>query len=366
MFDISIIGAGITGAFSAWLLAKAGYRVALYDVKDDLFAATSVNPGGINPLHGPGIPGDMQDFFLHCYQLHKAIVGELTETTGIDYRFRIIDRLFLKDRHDKASLFEAASLYREAKGFSCEILDESDLYKLENRLHPEKFIGLITSGNAVVDSFLYQQALLSAGKAIGVQYIKAEVEHLIITENRVDSFIVNGLKESCNTIVLAGGYRATSLISAYCKRFFIKPAKGQLLCVKINGKPLKFDITNELTGIYKIDDNNYWLGGTMEVPDGDSHVTEWAKAEIIRNIEFMMPGLKNYEVIDQKAAYRPLTEDGRPVVGKVANLDNVYLCGGGGSKGILTSSGLAEELTSLIVSNECKYPELTPQRFDQL
>src|SRR3954447_3194675 len=66
---IAVVGGGITGAFAAYFLARRGVEVTLIE-RDDVGAhASGKNPGGLNPLHGPGIPGPMQDLAREAFRL---------------------------------------------------------------------------------------------------------------------------------------------------------------------------------------------------------------------------------------------------------------------------------------------------------
>ena len=57
--DAVVIGGGITGVFVTYYLARKGLSTVLVE-KDGLAAhASGSNPGGLNPLHGPEIPGRM-------------------------------------------------------------------------------------------------------------------------------------------------------------------------------------------------------------------------------------------------------------------------------------------------------------------
>ena len=57
---IVVVGGGIAGAFAAYFLAGDGYDVRLIERGGIGGQASGLNPGGLNPLHGTGIPGSMQ------------------------------------------------------------------------------------------------------------------------------------------------------------------------------------------------------------------------------------------------------------------------------------------------------------------
>src|SRR3954453_7645849 len=67
---IAVVGGGITGAFAAYFLARRGAEVTLIERDEVAAHASGKNPGGLNPLHGPGIPGPMQELSLEAFRLH--------------------------------------------------------------------------------------------------------------------------------------------------------------------------------------------------------------------------------------------------------------------------------------------------------
>ena len=68
--NVVIIGGGITGAFIGYYLAKQEVAVSIIDPESEDSRASSNNPAGINPLHGPDIPGIMSEFAMFSYPSH--------------------------------------------------------------------------------------------------------------------------------------------------------------------------------------------------------------------------------------------------------------------------------------------------------
>jgi D-amino-acid dehydrogenase len=60
-----------------------------------------------------------------------------------------------------------------------------------------------------------------------------------------------------------------------------------------------------------------------------------------------------------------MTLDGLPIVGRAPGWDNVYLSTGGGTKGILFSTGMAKAIAELITTGASSLPiaALSPERF---
>ena len=133
--EIAVIGAGITGAFTAYLLARDGHPVVLLDGEAAPYRGTNCNPGGINPLHGPGLPQPMAEFYLLSHRLHSRVREEVMTLSGIDYGFRVIDRLFLAFSLEEQQQLQAmGEAYNACQDFSAQWYEPGQLNTLDQRI----------------------------------------------------------------------------------------------------------------------------------------------------------------------------------------------------------------------------------------
>ena len=93
--DVVVIGAGIVGGMTAYLLRRRGLSVTLLEPDSLGSHASGLAFGGLDPLHGIGLPEPLLDFSLFCFGRHWSIARELHGATGIDPQFRTRDRLYL-------------------------------------------------------------------------------------------------------------------------------------------------------------------------------------------------------------------------------------------------------------------------------
>ena len=93
--DVVVIGAGIVGSMSSYLLSKRGLSVTMLDPDPLGSHASGFAFGGLDPLHGMGLPEPLLDFSLHCFRRHQDMARELHGATGIDHHFQTRDRLYL-------------------------------------------------------------------------------------------------------------------------------------------------------------------------------------------------------------------------------------------------------------------------------
>jgi glycine/D-amino acid oxidase-like deaminating enzyme len=134
---VVIVGAGLTGAYTAYLLAQAGVQVVSIDPLDTPGHASDVNPGGLNPLHGPGIPGPVSAFALRCHELHKREWNSVQSLSAIDFQPRLVTRLILALSSDELKALDAtADMYRATQGFDASQLKSESLRELRQGISP--------------------------------------------------------------------------------------------------------------------------------------------------------------------------------------------------------------------------------------
>src|SRR5690606_1157878 len=159
-------------------------------------------------------------------------------------------------------LRDMAHLYDAAPGFDAIWLDPAQIRFLEPRVSDRVLGGLLTRGNGVVDSRRYNQALLSAARRLGARHVKRDVHSIVQEGGRVTHIEVDGRREACDTLVIANGCWSSEFCTQLGFPLTIVPIKGQMLVVRIPGRPFAWDITHGLTGLYQYRDDLYWLGGT--------------------------------------------------------------------------------------------------------
>ena len=365
-YSVAVIGAGITGAFTAYLLARDGHPVMLLDGETASYRGTSCNPGGINPLHGPGLPVPMAEFYLSSHKLHAQLREEIMSLSGLDYGFRFIDRLFLAFSADEQKqLLAMGQEYGAQPGFTAQWLTPDELKALDERISDSAVGGLFTSGNAIVDSESYCEALLQSAIKLGCRYIKSDVSDVIVAAGRVTHVETSAEKIACEAAIITAGYCTAAICSRLGLAVPVAPLKGELLVVKLPGAPLEFDITRGLSGLYQLRDNLYWLGGTKVSPEDEPGVSDQARRHILAGIDTMLPGVGPLEIIAHEAGYRPESADKLPIVGFLPGYENLLVGTGGGSKGILLSAGIARALRDMIVNGPAAViPYLSPERFN--
>lgn len=366
MSEVVVVGAGITGCYLAYFLAKKGISVSLLDHSGMGEHATAKNPGGLNPLHGPGIPGIMSALAIRSFELHQELQPEIQEISGLDFEGHLVSRLELALNEDEIeSLRESAILYNSIDGYSAEWLKPKELLKEEPRIARGVLAALLMKGNGMVNSYNYARAVSFAGKKLGVQLQKAEVVGIETSKGRVEHILTKEGKLTCDAVVFATGPWFEGPSRWLDTDLPVKPLKGQLLLAEMPGRAFPYHITRGAVGIYVTPTGRIWLGGTQEDVGFDASPTVEGRKEILAALSEIIPDIVSANIFEHLAAFRPVTPDRFPLVGRVPDFENAFVASGGGVKGLLLSTGIAEavvaEITSRALPDSVK--AFSPSRF---
>jgi glycine/D-amino acid oxidase-like deaminating enzyme len=74
----------------------------------------------------------------------------------------------------------------------------------------------------------------------------------------------------------------------------------------------------------------------------------------------LSPILANSNILAAQACYRPVTQDGLPLIGRIADLDNAYVATGHSVWGILNAPATGEAMAELILDNAARRVDLSP------
>jgi len=362
---VVVVGGGITGSLLSYFLAHHQVSIVLVERSGIGNQASGQNPGGINPLHGPGIPGPMFDLAIRSHQLHRDISAEIAGLSGMDCQIQDISRIEVAlDDSDTTRLEAAFTLYNDTQGFAARRLDRGELLAIEPRIGPEVSEALLLQGNGIVDAHAYSVAAAEAARALGASLRDDNVTGLKRDSRRVTGVQLEHGQLDCDALVLATGPWLAKAGDWLDMVIPVTPVKGQLLLVDLPGPALHHHLTRAAMGIYMLPDAQLMLGGTWEQAGFDTEPTQHGLNAIMDGVARIMPCVRDARPVRQMAALRPATPDGLPIIGRAPGWDNVFLASGGGAKGMLLSAGMAESVAAMIAGNAPAL-NLTPFRPDR-
>jgi len=396
-----ILGGGIVGVTTAYYLGKEGHEVTLLEEKDGLgLEATAANAGVIAPGHAfawasPRAPGQLVrsllgketairvrlrpdpqlyawgvKFLRECTaerarantliklrlcQYSQAAMIELVRIEGIEYH--AITRGALYVYRDPAELEAGArkmALLSE-HGQKQEILDASAVAKLDPAFEPvkHKIAGAVRDlTDSSGDARLFAEGLARiCREKLGATFqLGTRVTGLRAQGDRVTGVVTDRGELKADTYVLALGVQSPRIARTIGVKLAIYPAKGysSTFPLKTGGLAPTLPGVDEqwLVGWSRLGDR-LRLTSTAEFAGYDWGWTPRDFNNILRLARDVFPEAADYDRGEYRACLRPMTPDGRPILGPGRHR-NLFLNVGHGHMGWTMAFGTARIVTDLM------------------
>ena len=233
---------------------------------------------------------------------------------------------------------ELAQRYRHQQelGLPAERLTAQEVRALEPMLTPETRSGLLFEGMHQVENRRLVQALVAAVKGRGGEFrIGNPVIDLIIRRNRAAGVVLPGERIGAGRVVIAAGAWSGLLHWIPGQPPPVQPVRGQIVCVDGSGlTPLRRVIYGLGQYLVPRRDGRVLLGATVEKAGFDATVTAGGLSAVMKEGLRMAPGLAGAPVVETWAGLRPMSKDGKPILGP-SNLERLVLATGHYRNGIL-------------------------------
>lgn len=358
--EVLVAGGGIIGAACARAAAARGLKVVICEPGPDPAAASAASAG----ILGPQIEraDDMlRALGLRARDLYEPLAASLLETTGIDiglWREGIASLAF--EDAEAERLRDAVAHQRQA-GLRCDWLEPQEVAERFPATAP--CLGaLFAPEDGAVDAPALTRALRADARRLGAQTLAAQVTRLTTILGRATGVETPAGKIRAEHVVIAAGSWSTR-IEHLPRALPVEPVRGQMAAA-----PWPAEMPR--TVLYY--DHGYVLarsaeaifGSTMEHVGFDGSVTEAGVRDIVASARRLLPGLPA-KPTRTWAGLRPLTPDGRPIVGPDPDVRGLWYATGHGRNGVLLA-GLTGAIIGDLVSTgttEVEIASLAPERF---
>jgi glycine/D-amino acid oxidase-like deaminating enzyme len=349
---VIICGGGVIGSCTAYFLSRLGINVIVVE-RTEVAAAASGKAGGFLALDWcTGSPLDA--LARRSFSLHAALPGEIAGDWG--YRRMTAYSGFVVCERDRRRQ-SPARLDWLAAG----VLIESRLGTPET--------------TAIVHPRAFTAAMMSAAMERGTELRHGQVTGIIRT---ADGSSVRGVEidgrivESDATVlamgpwsVIAADWMALPLV--YGRR---SPSLIYDTGMDVPADALFLEYQQEIGGTVTVEVFPRANGHTLitafsdepPLPTDPAAVTP-SRSEVDR-LEIigarLSSALRPAKIIARQACFRPITQDGLPLIGKVPQIEGAYLATGHSVWGILNAPATGEALAELIANGGARSTDLRP------
>jgi glycine/D-amino acid oxidase-like deaminating enzyme len=372
--EVAIVGGGIVGTAVAAFLAEAGVSVRLYERTAIAAGASGRNSGIVQHPFDSELAA-LYRSSLEAYRSVAAGAGLAfpAEPAGLLYVGRDA-RLATRIAADWSATWPAAVP---------ELIEGRALLALEPALAPDLVACRLSIGYPVGPAAA-TTAFAGLAEASGVEVVVGDEVGLAVSGDRVTGVTRAGAVEPAGDVVVAAGPWTPRIVDPGAAWRPIRPSWGVVASIVVAGAPrhgleaIDIDIepgssgAREADGIAPSDelvdfslvpgDGSSSLGSTFLPTEPEAGV--WIDA--LRSVGGRyVPAVATAPVVGVRHCARPVSRDGRPLVGRVPWLGRAWVAAGHGPWGISTGPGTARLLAEAILAgDDAAIPAaLAPARF---
>jgi glycine oxidase len=341
------------GLATAWALRQRGYGVTLLERDRPGRAASWASAGIVGAtLRREGDPSTQLRHLSQALwpEFAKAIHAE----SGMDPEYRAMGCIHVAE--DEAEL---RHLSNAGQG---ELLDAPALRELEPALSHHLVGGLLVQGGNVENRRLCK-ALEIAVRRAGVAVEEGvEVRGITTSGERTTGVDTSQGRRAADIVVIAAGAWSAT-IDGVQPRPWVHPQKGQILALDQSSIGIQHVLlTPDDPYFVPRADGRLVIGATREEAGWDASLTAEGVRWLLTRATEIVPKLKRAPIAEMWTGFRPLSDDGVPLIGK-GDFDGLYLLTGHGPSGIAPLPGSVALLMALIAAEP---PPVPPQPFDPL
>ncbi len=377
-FDVVVIGAGVIGCSIAYHLSASGYSTALLDRGQVGAGASGANFGMVQS-------NDVElDYSIPMLKTSYAKYENLEDELGMSVGLRRIASLRLLSSENQWKLSEERSKILPQNGIPYEFIPPDRINEIEPIVDPSNLFGATYAANqGQLNPFLLMWAYIRRAISMGLSlHTYTEVTGFEIENGKLRGVQTNQGHFSAGAVVLATAAWTRQLGKKIGQDWNIHTFRASAMVTEpINHLRLRTILTSadhiemEVTGKEDVEltvlaltqtPSNHFLIAQADRP-GEvlapliSHAAPKTMAIMAGRY---IPALRNARLLRTWTAPTTYTDDGRPLLGPVKDIEGLILAASYRSA-IIHAPLSGEIVTQLIATNKCDIIDLshfTPER----
>ena len=358
--EVIIIGGGIAGASTAFHLAQYGREVILLERGEIASEASGVNAGGIGALGWGNVP-DLESYLtMGSLQIFRNLQLEL----GYDIEFRASGGLQAIQTQEQYVYARDRVLALKSRGYTLDLLTIDQARSIEPELNPELHGAMHFPLRGQADPVKATRAFAAAAAYRGANILTGrKVSKIDNTAEGTYRVACSGETYEARQLILAAGAWSGPLGEMLGVRIPIVPVRGQMWATQQLPPRVFYSLSSaesyarwsrepggdgatppELTHIRdrrvtrhlygrQNRDGEIIFGGDRELVGYDYTVDSGGVEVNFGHASEVLPMLGELSISRTWSGMMPFSLDGRPIIGKIPQLANVYIVSGLASSG---------------------------------
>lgn len=375
-FDMSlhviVLGGGVIGLSCAFELRRRGFAVTVLEQGKCGGQASGAAAGMLAPYsENVERPDPFFQLCLQSLRLYPDWQLAVKETSGLDFEYSASGSLYVMYHEADALAMQTRKLWQDEHGAASELLDASQLRKLEPHIAAEALGALHYPGESHVYAPDYVKALEQACRRTGV----------IIRDNQQQIDIVrwrDGAEARSETagetyrgdvLIVANGAWAGLMESTFGMTIPVYPIRGQICAYETPDMPVRHMVFCSQGYVVGKRNGTLVCGASEDVAGFETTVTRRGIARLESWNGKLLPMLRTMRPFHEWAGLRPASQDGFPLLGKLRRTgsDSLLFAAGHYRNGILLSPVTALVIADLLEGRRTSQVSLDwfdPERFN--
>ncbi len=358
--EVIIIGGGIAGTSAAFHLAEHGRSVVLLERGDIASEASGVNAGGIGALGWGHAPDLESHLTMGSLQIFKRLQLEL----GYDIEFRASGGLQAIQSDEQFQFARDRVLALKSRGYTAELLTVDEARAIEPELHPALKGAMYFPLRGQADPVKATKAFADAARNRGAEvFTNREVTAIVPAAGGTYRILCHEEVFHARSLVLAAGAWCEPLGKMLAVRIPVIPVRGQMWATE----PLPPRVFH---GLSAAESYAHWSRNPGAGPDTPPELTHIGNRRVTRHLygrqtragevifggdrqslgynrdvddsgvetnfahtAKILPFLNEVAISRAWSGLMPFSLDGKPIIGNIPQLDDLYVVTGLASSG---------------------------------
>lgn len=374
-YDVIIIGAGIIGSSIAYFLSQEKAKIALID-KEYIGNGSSGACDGYISLQSKR-PGITLDLALESVEILKNITPQFER----DLEFKLNGDLIILQTEFEKDAMEKKIKELIDRGIDVKLQDITETLQMEPYMNPNLLGSTYCPIGGQINPLSINMAYAESAISNGVEFFsRISAEMFLRKQGRIVGIRTNNGDEFYgDTIILATGLWTNNILQEIDINLPLKPRRGQLVVsepvlpvinhIMLSGRyvlaKLYPEIMSDMSdpynrlgvtfGLEQTESGNILIGTSREFVGDDTGTTYECVEHMLKLAAFMIPCLKDINIIRSFSGLRPYTSDGLPFISRLTPYDNLIVAAGHEGDGVTLSAITGKLVKQMVFKEEIYY-----------
>lgn len=349
--QVAVIGCGVVGAMIAYELSMLNsIEVTVFDRQQPAQAATGAALGVLMGAISHKVKGRNWRLRQTSLERYRSLIPELAAQIQRPLPYNHQGILSLCFEAEQLPRWQSLQAIRHSQGYPLEIWPPDQIVRRCPDINPEGVAAAIYSPqDGQVDPTALTQACIEAAASRGVQFrFDTPVTGLAIADGHCGEVHTPNTRYPVDAVILAAGLGTSALAADLQQAVPLMPVLGQAVRLKLE-KPVNHpDFQPVINGrdihLVPLGDGEYWIGATVEFPDGADlpQPDMGALDRVVQGAIAYCPSLAAGTVIDSWFGLRPRPQgQAAPIITPLSGFDNILVASGHYRNGVLLAPATA-------------------------